>query len=146
MTRVADMLRAARRCHRAGDEEDAARRVTAAIDAFDAAATAELRGDAAHSLASYFRDMGLIEACETYAAHAVAAERETGREARLANHLMFLVGVLSERSRHAEALVCGLEGLALYRLTHGEGHGETRYVSGVVQQLREAVDRTVDDD
>ncbi len=125
MMRPAFVLRAARRELRAGNVAAAAELVDAVVTQARATDSNEARADMAHLLASYFRDVGSQPECEAYAFEAVAAERAAGREVQLANHLMFLVSVLSAQDRHAEVHGLAVEGLALYRSTHGAEHGET---------------------
>ncbi len=133
---VAHQLRLARLALGRGDQAEVERLTGDVVRKYELSTSDAARADIAHSLASYYRDVGLVTRCETFAGRAIEAERIAGRDARLGNHLMFLASVLREQGRYQEALPVAVEGLEYYARSHGKEHGETRYMESVVANLR----------
>jgi hypothetical protein len=129
-------LRAARDAHSNGDWTERDRLVAASVAALHVASADADRASCAHSLASFYRDIGALAESERYARLAVDWVRRSGAVSLLGNHLMFLALLLHDMVNVGEAVQHAEEALSCYTRTHGPDHGETRYVADVVANLR----------
>ena len=129
-------LRAAREAHGAGNFSERDRLVSESAAAPNAATTDADRASCAHSLASFYRDIGDLAECEKYARAAVAWVRRSGSVGLLGNHLMFLALLLRDTDRLGEAIQHVEEALPCYVHVDGPEHGEVRYIASVLASLR----------
>jgi hypothetical protein len=101
-----------------------------------AAETDDDRAEHAHLLASFYRDIGDLSACEKYAHDAVTFVRRSGPIILLGNHLMFLALLLRDTNRLSEAISYAEEALSCYVSTYARAHGEVRYMTSVLASMR----------
>jgi hypothetical protein len=134
-----ERLRAARKARAAGDLVEMKRLVSESVAALVAAETDDARAEYAHLLASFYRDIGDLSECEKHARDAVRFVRRSGSTILLGNHLMFLALVLRDTNRVGEAVSHVEEALSCYVDVYGQAHGEVRYITSVLANMRKQV-------
>jgi hypothetical protein len=135
MVNRAQLLRDARVAFRTGNITEMDRLVSETVAALHASSNDVERAEISHSLASFYRDIGILEASEVYARAAVEAERRLDRPALLGNHLMFLSMLLRDIDKVDEAIACAKEALPVFIAVYGQDHGETRHVARLLAEM-----------
>lgn len=98
------------------------------------------RGDLAHALAGFFREVGDLDRCEPLAREAVELEySDAARPAILGDYLVFLAELLHERGKSAEALSLAKEGLAVLLRDASPSDPELIFVHGAIAKIERAL-------
>lgn len=130
------ILHEARAAFRTGDVAEMNRLVSEVIAALQAASNDIERADIAHSLASFYRDIGAPDTAEIHARAAIEAEKRLDRPALLGNHFMFLAMLLKDTGRLEQAISHVEEALPCYLAAYGPEHQETRYIASVLAAMK----------